>query len=170
MGYWDIHPMAGDDPLDYRAEIDMVLFTEDEWYEKEGVAQPSQEELQKRFEDDIEELIKNFSKYGDHSFVLPFTIISFGLFVEDSTYSQAIKEMIRDGGAGFRGYDVLESNKENGYNNFESPNDYAAQLYDNWDKIMSKEISSDVLKEHVGLIDTIVNHVESGNIGLVNVN
>lgn len=137
MGYWNVHPLAGDIPNNKKLEIDVLLF--------------SQKELVKCFDIDDElyrnRLIQHLEQVSNinlntFSFILPFLVAQYHIKVSNNILSQKLKRMIGDGGAVERGF-VIPSKKssayprkENNWNNFLSPFDYAVQLRDYWNDIM----------------------------------
>lgn len=155
MGYWGIHPLSGDMPLDALYILDIFLFTKEEIRNNEKF---NDIEYAKRLKDELK-IVSEIEYYSGFNFVLPFKIAQLKLKIKDNELSKKIKNMIGDGGAKYRGYSIKESNKFNGYNNFESPNDYAGQLEDNWDSLMEGTINFDVLKKSKGLIETINEHI-----------
>ena len=170
MGYWSTHPMAGDTPLDYRNNIDFGIYTEDEWYATcEDPSLISREEIKNRWEKKLPKFIEIFEgEEKEGSFVLPFEVVAYQIIIKDKNLSERVKNMIGDGGAKDRGYDCPVSNKENNYNDFKSPNDYACQLRNNWDDLMDGKISFESLEREVSLIETMVKHKEANKSGLVN--
>lgn len=152
MGYWDSHPMAGDLPMDAEYDLDGLLFTTEE-IKKE--LQYDQIEFERRFRLKLEEA-SEVKFYQKQNYVLPFKMVEYEIRTNDSVLSQKIKDMIGDGGAVCRNYPIdVESNKENGYNNFESPYDYARHLYDIWDDLMSGKIDFDQTARCKGLFEKI---------------
>lgn len=106
----------------------------------------------------------------DCSFILPFKIVELEMTIKDKSLSQKIKEMIKDGGAYQRAYDIPEKSsenypkKENNWNNLETPFDYARKLYDLWDDIMLGKLPFDIIENDQGLFAS-VEEAYNGNRG-----
>ncbi|AEO93486.1 gp227 [Bacillus phage G] len=164
MGYWGHHPLSGDAPLDALYDLDELLFTPKELLNYE--LRYNAEEYSKRLKEKLSQAIM-IEYYDDHEFVLPFKIVELKIRIEDEILSRKVKNMIKDGGAAYRGYNVnkMKSTKENNYNNLKTPYDFACQLYDLWDSLMSGEISFDTLTNSKGLFETLN---ESKGMGLIN--
>lgn len=105
----------------------------------------------------------------DCSFVLPFKVIEHEVKIEDKKLSKTIKDMIKDGGAYERGYDIPKETEENyptesnNWNNLESPFDYARKLHDLWEPIMDGEIPFKSMEEDIGLFGTIIEAYEEND-------
>lgn len=182
MGYWSTHPMGGDTPLDYQAELEEIIgLSGDE--EKEEYKEKIMEKLQEladvtftrdAFHYDFSKAeitqtkegmeVKNLvsTPYEENcGFVVPFTIAELGIQISDEVLSRKLKNMIGDGGAANREYDIPNKGskeypiKENNWNNLETPFDYARQLYDLWDDLMKGNVSFDVLSQDKGLFAAI---------------
>jgi hypothetical protein len=161
MGYWSTHPMGGDSPLDKQAEfwniIDFDVYdVEDEGMSNEDI----QKEIQKRVDKKLPELIEHFEEC-ELGFVLPFTLVEWGVKIADKELSDQVKGLICDGGGGERGYDEDEE---------DSPQAYAKQLEQNWDKIMQGEIDvQDFLDK--GLMYQLISKIfDTNDKGLINKN
>ncbi len=169
MGYWDVHPMAGDDPLDALGVIDFYLFSKEEYFLYNFNDPDNLAEFlgiyRKRLLSQLHEAPHlEFPK--EQTFVLPYIVCEFQIQIRDEVLSQRIKRMIRDGGASFRGYRLLKSTKENSYNHFQSPYDYACQLRDLWGDLMSGEVRFDELAHQRSFFEVIL---DEDNAGLINV-
>ena len=131
MGYWGIHPMAGDTPSDVKYLVDDLLFTENEQeqdltYDQHLYKQRLAEKLNEATTLDFtREGVKfHFSRVEttpdgvllhdyeetrfleDNSFVLPFLVMEHEIQISDPTLSQKVKSMLRDGGAFARDYPI----------------------------------------------------------------
>ena len=151
MGYWSTHPLGGDTPLYYKEEVMFEIFSMEEFYATfDDINAVPREEVVKRFEKKLPKLVKLFEgKCKEGSYGLPFSLVAYEITIKDKNLSERVKNMIGDGGAEYRGYDCPVSNKENNYNEFKSPNDYACQLKDNWDDLMTGKISFKSLEREV---------------------
>lgn len=176
MGYWSSHPMSGDAPLDFKDNLDYLLFSEEEIEQKVYF---NLDVYKERLENRLKEAMKldytrKVTQYTfpqseengpgnryleDASFVLPFTVVECQLRILDPVISQTLKEMIKDGGARTRTYSIPEvgspeyPTRENEYNQLESPFDYAIQLYENWEGLMNGSLSFDDFGVAPGLFD-----------------
>lgn len=131
MGYWGIHPMAGDTPSDVKYLVDELLFTENEQnqdltYDQNLYKQRLTEKLNEATNlDYTREGVKfHFSRVEntpegvllhdyeetrfleDSSFVLPFLVLEHEIQILDFQLSQKVKQMLRDGGAFARDYPI----------------------------------------------------------------
>ena len=167
MGYFDAHPMSGDQPMDIEDIIYSTLFTneesEAELFQNDDILR---ERLNLKLNECPELFIAQFKKklkeYGaSDEFVLPFLVVQVKIEIQDKFISSLLKEMIKDGGAKERGYPVLTSNVENKYNGFTSPNDYACQLRDAWDNLMEGRLSYEELETRKGLLEVLNNFIET---------
>jgi hypothetical protein len=162
MGYWDKHPMAGDSPMDYEGDL---------LYE----VKLNYESTPQEFEAKLPQLVQQGSrrKYKKNAFVLPFMVVDRGIKVTDPELSAKLKSFIQDGGAAERGYPVYSPaqsqypTEQNNWNDFQSPQDYAVQLYDLWDDIMSGKRQIEELGRLRGLFEVILTNDKKG---LVNTN
>jgi len=182
MGYWSTHPMGGDTPLDYQAKLEGIIgLSGDEEKEeyKEEVTKKLQDLANVNFTRDafhydfsnanitqtkegmeVENLVS--TPYKENcNFVVPFTLAELEIQVSDELLSRKFKQMIGDGGAANREYDLPELNskeyptKENNWNDLQTPFDYARQLYDLWDELMKGTVSFEVLSQDKGLFAAI---------------
>ena len=192
MGYWGKHPMEGDDPSDTAYVIDAIVGelepTEEmnELQDKFNAAimkgdKDLAKTIEETFNKEAEMVVKQYTehfisklpqladRFEDHDiknkFVLPFTIVQCQIRVEDPTISERIKAMIGDGGAADRGYDTAGISDD--YNGFESPEDYANQLRNTWDKLMTGEIHFDSIGQAKGMVESVLEGNHNG--GLINI-
>jgi hypothetical protein len=118
-------------------------------------------------EEQLERTLRGMFR-NDCSFVLPFTLIEHEIGVKDKALSDKVKSMIGDGGAYERGYDVPKNtdenypDKENNWNDLESPFDFAVKLYDLWDGMMEGSVTFDVLENDEGLFSVLAKHQGPG--------
>jgi hypothetical protein len=163
MGYWSKHPMGGDMPLDCEANyVFEQIFTKEEL----------DSDIEMNEENYSPRLIKHLSTIEmndpDYAFIIPFRVMEFEIQIEDPELRAKIKEMIGDGGAQERGYNVPEPGDvdfptaQNGYNSFQSPFDYAQQLRDIWDDVMTGVKPFGEAQPDHGLFAVLANHTGSG--------
>jgi len=174
--------MGGDTPLDYQAKLEGIIgLSGDEEKEeyKEEVTKKLQDLANVNFTRDafhydfsnanitqtkegmeVENLVS--TPYKENcNFVVPFTLAELEIQVSDELLSRKFKQMIGDGGAANREYDLPELNskeyptKENNWNDLQTPFDYARQLYDLWDELMKGTVSFEVLSQDKGLFAAI---------------
>ncbi len=169
MGYWSPHPLAGDFPMDVMSQIDSYLFTEEELnnVKTDEQIEAFHKEYKHRLEQNLQALAA-LEYPEDLQFVLPFQLASYEVRIEDEELSQRNKAMIGDGGAAVRGYDPTGPGKDNKYNSYSSPQDYARELRDLWDELMAGKREFSELGEYKGVIVTMVEHQKAGKKGLIN--
>jgi len=199
MGYWSVHPMGGDAPSDYRYKIVDALFAEEEQeydlhWNKEvykirleaHLAEVAdlvymQNAIHFDFTDvsrtkegfDFENVLQ--TPYVENcSFVVPYEVIAYQIRISDKQLSAKIKEMIGDGGAANRQYQIPKESdhdfptRENKWNGLQTPFDHARMLHDLWDDIMLGNLSFDAVKEDSGLFAALAQQDEDGQSGLIN--
>jgi hypothetical protein len=98
-----------------------------------------------------------------HTFVIPFLVADQQIRITDPELSQKVKEMIGDGGAVKRGYGKELTGT------FDSPADYAEELRNMWDDLMSGDAPFEGLGRSEGLVEKITDSLETGKSGSVNV-
>jgi hypothetical protein len=151
MGYWSAHPMAGDKPLDVEDFILSEVFSKREMKKDmhfdETLVKIRLEKNIKKLYPSLQKLVSDGLVQKCSMFVLPFLLAKYKIQIKDKSLSDAFKNIIGDGGAEDRGYPEEECTptKENNYNGFQSPADYAAELYDKWDDLISGALSFDEL-------------------------
>lgn len=176
MGYWSTHPMGGDSPLDVLSYLeDYLLKLEgkelDEEYEFFGDL--PYEERKSMYEKHKYELLngftdymnKNHKYYEGYEFVLIYRLIYHDIRFPNK-YIDKLVEMLGDGGATERGYELNEK---------DSPYMYIKKIVDNKELIFSEEKSiKDVPQDIVeslycpGLLQTIFEKIDKDGPGLVN--
>ena len=182
MGYWDTYPLAGDSPMDSVCDVIRSLYKSKKAFEKDFYADEDEEvaaairKVAKLLKNALPSLCKKAEKMlGEMSFVLPFMVIQREIIVKDPKISATLKEMIADGGASMREYNIPDEGKKgyptraNKWNRLKSPFDHAVKLYDLWDLIMSEKIPFSAMESRPGLLEKILIHIESGKKGLINV-
>ena len=182
MEYWDTYPLAGNSPIDSAYEVIKNLYKSKKAFEKDYYANGDEEiatairKVTKLMKNALPSLCKKVKKIlGKMSFVLPFMVVQREIIVKDPKVSATLKEMITDGGASIRGYDVPNKGEKeyptraNKWNRLKSPFDHAVKLYDLWDLIMSEKIPFSAMESGPGLLEKILIHIESGKKGLINV-
>jgi hypothetical protein len=144
MGYWGVHPMEGDSPLDDRFVIHEQIEDENEDFDE-----LSNDVVVRRLRDRLPAIYEAVMTKVDEGsrFVLPFTIAENRIRIKDAKMSAQIKELIGDGGHAHRGYDPAAAT-----GTFETPKDFADQLYQNWDQLMDGTLPFNVLKPSLGLL------------------
>ena len=173
MGYWSKHPMGGDLPLDFKDKIEYELFSKEEldaelYYDKEEFKLRLTEKLKQIKDMDFTGGSTTYPEDG--SFVLPFLIVEYEIRIENQILSQQIKRMIKDGGAKGRDYPIPLKGmpgyptQVNGYNELQSPFDYAIKLYDMWDDLMTGKRSFDEMDEDQGLFAALQNNIGQGSV------
>lgn len=184
MGYWCAHPLSGDAPLE------AINFLMNSFDMEEIYSQWANEEFTRDTKTYIK-FVKEFKEalyrgevdvalegyfVSRYPFVIPYAIAEFGVKLEDENLVTELKMLIKDGGSKERGYEAKESNKENNYNDFQSPNDFACQLRDNWENIVlhgkvdyQKDISRFIYLDEV-IYNAQLDAKKNGTIcGLINV-
>jgi disulfide oxidoreductase YuzD len=163
MGYWDTHPMCGDRPMDIRDEL-LGRFDDEEndmfYFEVDNIKELIQSNIDELIGQAIEE----------ENFTLPFIVVDNKIILNDEQIEKVFP-LICDGGGYHRGYEQeIVSTLENNWNNFQCPQDYCDQLRYYFKEIAKGILTCDVLNQSKGLIDTIVDTLEEGRVGLVNTN
>lgn len=202
MGYWSVHPMGGDAPLDHKYRLDALLFTKEECEDYETVR--DKKEYKKRLEANLQKATEidftreanfydftnakiehvegedgrnhiSFENLGitpyteDCSFIVPFLVAEHEIKITNQVLSRKLKNMIGDGGAWQREYEI--PTKANGsyptiYNNWnglQTPYDYAKKLYDLWDGLMEGTIPFSSIEEDKGLGASIKKMFDENN-------
>lgn len=143
--------MGGDRPMDMR---DDLLGRYDKPEEDTYYFELEQPVLNSYIQRDLDILItKAVEASDDHA--LPFVVVDYGI---RCTPEQAaiIKDLIKDGGGGERGYTQKRvGTLRNKWNGLKCPQDYCDQLRYYFDDIVSGRIDKSVLGEFLGLLDTI---------------
>lgn len=178
MGYWSEHPLGGDQPLDAQLFLYKELGIKD-LYDKCFLEESTDREKLQAFLQSLKSNLKNnLDKVLKHPyikkypFVIPYTVAENNLILKDNELILKLKNLIGDGGAYNRGYAVEESNRGNGYNNFNSPSDYASELRDNWEHIVSGSIVySDLAKGKClfEVLSTQINETNDNNTRIINI-
>ena len=156
MGYWSVHPMGGDTPMDLEYDL-LGRYNRDNgetcYYELEH------DELAALIKKDLKILIEDAETHGN--FTLPFIIVNSGI-KSTTRQARALKRLIGDGGNGDRGY---ESGKRatlaNNWNNLARPIDYCDQLRYYFNGIVSGKVDKNVLERCKGLLETIATNTKT---------
>ena len=175
MGYWSTHPLGGDQPLDAQLYFYEELGIE-ALFRKYDDKECSKKEKEKRKEDFLKTLSKALETkldkaledeyVKDYAFIIPYTVAQHGLLIKNRNLAERLKNLIGDGGAYNRGYEIKESNIENGYNEFQSPSDFASQLKDNWeDIVLTGEAKYKDLSRAKGLFEILCEEADDRNNG-----
>lgn len=173
MGYWSKHPLGGDQPLDAQLYLYEELGIE-ALFRKYDDKECSKKEKEKRKEDFLKALSKaletkldkalEYEYVKDYAFIIPYTVAENGLLLKDKKLADRLKSLIGDGGACNRGYEIKESKRENGYNNFQSPFDFASELRDNWeDIVLTGKVKYKDLSRAKGLFEVLSEKIDKKN-------
>jgi len=174
MDYWDEHPLGGDYPSNIRDQIlsetpglNKELFKTLKKYNKKYYFELDPIIFKNLLTRYIEIIINYVQENIDENmwFVVPFIIAENGCEISNPDFSKELFDMIKDGNAEGRNYNIKSSNIRNNYNNFESPYDYACHLKDNWNLLMNGSYQA-TIKPSKGLFEKIE---ESYNENLINI-
>jgi hypothetical protein len=173
MGYWSEHPLGGDSPGDVKYSLLEYLFKEEGYDLNYIIEEVEMKTKRKRLKKKLPELVDNFniifeghdSDYYGHrfDFVLPFTVIDYGVTINGEVISKKLKDMIKDGGGGDRGYhQPQKATPDNNWNKFEHPQDYCDQLRYYWDELITgkKTVDEVQLGKYKGLLQTLSEEID----------
>lgn len=142
MGYWDTHPLAGDEPED-------SILTLAQEFDLDDATDP-------RFRACIAEICSSVAGVTRlmgllakcQYFVLPFLLAHLHIRIADREAIGLLKELIGDGGAEFRGYSGNETDALR-----RTPLYYAEMLDHYWEGLMSGAVPFEQLAKRPGLLD-----------------
>lgn len=144
MGYWDVHPLAGDEPED-------SILTLAQEFDLDDVVDPM-------FRARIAQLCNSAAGVKrllaplveSQYFVLPFLLAHLRIRIADREAVGLLKELIGDGGAEIRGYSENETDTLR-----RTPLYYAEMLDHYWEGLMSGAVPFEQVTRRPGLLDTL---------------
>ena len=186
MGWWSLHPMGGDSPLDEQYSVfDHFPTLEDfEFYENDWF-----KELKRVLEGATLEDLQEIASNVELEYVIPYTFKENGVIPKDPAMIEFLKQCLYDpDNDGYyddetdewietEGYHLLNEFEAGKYGDsidaaeeFVSEDDitkmYLQFFHKNFDAIMAGEMEE--LERPKGLLETIADHIEEGKTGLVN--
>jgi len=132
MGYWSGHFMGGDTPMDYSAKIKIAALSvykpddkrlTDEYYKIFDDEDFNDDDFANCISNHMDELINNPEC---NNFAFPYFLAEWDVYVKDLDHIEKLKDMIGDGDASKRGYELLENFDPN---KFEDQPDWYAEHF-----------------------------------------